>query len=135
MAHLIIIGLNLVTSFPRGKERAYLSVSLGWVITFPRGEALACLTNWETELDLVQFTALAMVIFPSFLVIRWLHLFNCLCLTLMNLISLTLFMKPWHSASLSAEMIEASLVLHSLVCLATWSKMLLMALPFSLSIT
>ena len=86
---------------------------LAWdgLLPSPGGEVLACLTNWETELDRVQFTALAMVIFPSFLVIRWLNLFNCLCLTLMNLISLTLLMKPWHSASLSAEMIEASLVL------------------------
>ena len=104
---------------------------MGWVVTFPRGEVLACLTDWETELDQVQLTALAMVIFPSFLVIRWLNLFNCLCLTLMNLISLTLFMKPWHSASLSAEMIEASLDPHSSVCIATWSKMLLMALTLA----
>ena len=76
---------------------------------------------------------MVMVIFPPFLVIRWLNLFNCLCLTLMNLISLTLFMKPWHSASLSAEMIEASLDLHSSVYLATWSKMLLMALTLACS--
>ena len=99
----------------------------------PWGEVLDCLTAWETELGWVQFTALAMVIFPSFLVIRWLNLFNCLCLTLMNLISLTLFMKPWNSASLSAEMIEASLVQHSSLCPATWPNMLLMALTLACS--
>ena len=91
---------------------------------------LACLTDWEPKLlDWVRFIALALVIFPSFLLIRILNLFNCLCLTLLNLISLTLLMKPWHSVSLSAEIIEASWVLQSSVCLATWSKVLLIALP------
>ena len=55
------------------------------------------------------FAALAMVIFPSFLDTKWFNLFICLCLTLLNLSSLTLFMKSWHSPSLSAEMIEANL--------------------------
>ena len=59
------------------------------------------------------FTALAKVIFPSFLDTNLFNLFICLCFTLMNLSSLTLFMKSWHSPSLSAEMIEASLALHS----------------------
>ena len=106
---------------------------MGCVITFPGGEALPCLPGWETKLDRVRFIALALVIFPSFLVTKILNLFNCLCLTLVNLISLTLFMKSWHSLSLSAEMIEASLALHSSVCFATWSKMLLMALTLACS--
>ena len=42
-------------------------------------------------------------------------------------------MKLWHSLSFSAEMIEASLALHSSVCLPTWSKMLLMALTLACS--
>ena len=92
----------------------------------------ACLFT-ELALDQVLFTALAMVIFPSFLVTKWLNLFICLCLTLINLISLTLFMKSWHSPNLSAEMIEASLALHSSICLPTWSKMLLMALTLACS--
>ena len=36
-AYCIVISLDLVTSFPRGKESAYLSVSLGCVITFLGG--------------------------------------------------------------------------------------------------
>ena len=46
------------------------------------------------------FTALARVTFPSFLDTNWFNLFICLCFTLMNLSSLTLFMKSWHSPSL-----------------------------------
>ena len=87
---------------------------------------------WETKL-LDQIVAIALVIFPCFLLIRLLNLFSCLCLTLVNLISLTLSMKPWHSLSFSAEMIEANWVLQSSVCLATWSKMLLMALTLAWS--
>ena len=37
-------------------------------------------------------------------------------------------MKPWHSLSLSVEMIDASWDLHSSVCLATLFRMLLMLL-------
>ena len=87
----------------------------------------------ELDLDRVLFTTLAMVIFPSFLVTKWLNLFICLCLTLINLILLTLFMRSWHSSNLSAEMIAASLALHSSICLPTWSKMLLMALTLACS--
>ena len=95
---------------------------------------LACLTDREPKLlDQVMFIALALVIFPSFLLIRLLNLFNCLCLTLLNLISLTLLMKPWHSLSLSAEIIDASWFLHSSVCLATWSKVLFIALTLTCS--
>ena len=95
---------------------------------------LACLTDWEPKLlDQMRFVALALVIFPSFLLIRILNLFNCLCLNLVNLISLTLLMKPWPSLSLSAEIIDASWVLHSSVCLVTWSKVFLIALTLAWS--
>ena len=79
------------------------------------------------------FTALASATFPSFLDTNWFNLFICLCFTLVNLSSLTLLMKSWHSPSLSAEMIEASLDLHSWICLSTWSKILLMALTLACS--
>ena len=70
----------------------------GVLLLSPGGEVLACLTDWEPKLlDGMRFVALALVTFPSFLWIRILNLFNCLCLTLVNLISLTLLMKPWHS--------------------------------------
>ena len=102
------------------------------LLSSPRGEELACLTVWETKL-LDQIVALALVIFPCFLLTRLLNLYNCLCLTLVKLNSLTLFMKPWHSLSLSAEIIEANWVLQSSVCLVTWSKMLLIALTLAWS--
>ena len=71
--------------------------------------------------------ALALVIFPSFLFSRMLYFFNCLCLTLVNLISPTLSMKPWHSLSLCAEIIDISCDLHSSVCLAMLSRILFIA--------
>ena len=70
---------------------------------------------------------IGLVIFPSFLATKWFNLLICLCLTLLNLSSLTLLMKPWHSSSLSTEMIDASLALHSCISLLTWSKILLIA--------
>ena len=91
---------------------------------------LACLFVWETKL-LDQMVALALVIFPCFLLIRLLILFSCLCFTLINLVSLTLSMKSWHSVSLTPEIIEANWVLQSSVCFATWSKMLLMFLTLA----
>ena len=42
-----------------------------------------------------------LVIFPSFLLTKFWNLLNCICLTLLNLISLTLWMKPWQSLILS----------------------------------
>ena len=95
---------------------------------------LAYLTDWEPKLlEWVRFITLALVIFPSFLLIRILNLFNCLCLTLVNLISLTLSMKPWHSLSLSAEIIDASWVPHFPVSLATLSTVLLIAFTLAWS--
>ena len=89
---------------------------------------LDCLPAWEAKLlELVGLLALALVIFPSFLFSSMLYLFNCLCLTLVNLISPTLSMKPWHSLSLCAEIIDASCDLYSSVCLAMLSRILLIA--------
>ena len=123
--------LGRSASFTRGKESSYLPGCLGWIASFPRGRrALACLPACEAKLaELVGVIALALVIFPSllFLFSRMLYLFNCLCLTLVNLISPTLSMKPWHSLSLYAEIIDASCDLHSSVCLGTLSRILLIA--------
>ena len=68
-----------------------------------------------------------LVIFPSFFDTKWFNLLICLCLTLLNLSSLTLLMKCWHCSNLSCEMIEASLALQSCISLSTWTKMLLIA--------
>ena len=95
---------------------------------------LACLTDWGPKLlDRVRFVALALVIFPSFLLISILNLFNCLCLTIVNLTSLTLLMKSWHSLNISAEIIDANWVLLSSICLVTWSNMLFIALTLACS--
>ena len=122
----------LLPSLEGRRVPACLPVWAGLLPSLEGGEALACLPACEAEL-LVRFIALALAIFPSFLLIRILNLFNCLCLTLVNLISLTLSMKPWHSLSLCAEIIDASWVLHSSVCLATLSKMLLIAFTLAWS--
>ena len=45
-----IYGLGRTAYFPRGKESTCLTVSLGCVVTFPGGEVLACLTDWEPKL-------------------------------------------------------------------------------------
>ena len=57
-----------------------------------------------------------------------LNLFSCLCFTLLNLISLTLTTKSWHSLSLCVEIIVASFDLHSSNCLEVLSKMKLIVL-------
>ena len=112
-----------------GGRRAIAGVELrgAWLLA----KLLPCLTGWETKLDRVRLIALALVIFPSFLVTKILNLFTCLCLTLLNLTSLTLFMKSWNSLKCWADIIEASWSLQSSVCLATWSKMLLMTLTLA----
>ena len=121
------LGRN--ASFPRGKESTCLPAYLRLIASLPRGrEVLACLPAWEAKLlELVGVVALALVIFPSFLFSKILYLFNCRCLSLVNLISPTLSMKPWHSLSLCAEIIEASCDLHSSVCLETLSRIPLIA--------
>ena len=93
----------------------------------------ACLPAWEDKFG--EFKELALVIFPSFLFSKLLNLFNCLCLTLVNLISPTLSTKPWHSLSLCAEIIDANCDLHNSVCLAMLSTILFIVfiLPWSRS--
>ena len=66
---------------------------------------------------------LDLVIFPSFLIVSKLNLFNCLNLTLLNLISPTLSTKSWHSLSFCVEIIVTSFDLHSSNCWAVLSKM------------
>ena len=67
-----------------------------------------------------------LVIFPSFLLAKFWNFLVCLCLTLLNLISPTLSIKPWHSLSLSVEIIDTNFDLHSSVCLLMLSRILLM---------
>ena len=107
-----VAGGKLLPSL--GGRRAVAGVKLQELV----GTELACF---------IGLVMLLLVIFASFLDTKWFNLFICLCLTLLNLSSLTLLMKPWHSSSLSAKMIEASLALHSCISLSTWSKTLLIA--------
>ena len=91
--------------------------------------AVAGVGLWELGGDWTcLFKVMLLVIFPSFFDTKWFNLLICLCLTLLNLSSLTLLMKCWHCSNLSCEMIEASLALQSCVSLSTWTKMLLIAL-------
>ena len=66
-----------------------------------------------------------LVIFPSFLIVSKFSLFNCLSLTLLNLVSPTFSTKSWHSLSFCVETIVASFDLHSSNCLEVWSKILI----------
>ena len=102
--------LVYIASFLGGKESDCLPACMRWTAAFPgEKEALACLPSCEANLlELVWFVPLALVIFPSFLFSSIFYLFNCLCLNLVNLISPTFSMKPWHSLSLCAEIIDAS---------------------------
>ena len=75
------------------------------------------------EAKLLVLVLLDLVIFPSFLIVSKFSLFNCLSLTLLNLVSPTLSMKSWHSLSFCVETIVASFDLHSSNCLEVWSKM------------
>ena len=52
----------------------------------------------------------------------------CLFLTLLNLVSPALSTKPWHSLSVSVEMIDASWDLYCSSCVATLLRMLFMLL-------
>ena len=68
--------------------------------------------TWELfrlrEAKLLVLVLLDLVIFPSFLIVSKFSLFNCLSLTLLNLVSLTLSMKSWHSLSFCVETIVTS---------------------------
>ena len=57
------------------------------------------------ETKLLVLVLLNLVIFPSFQIVSKLSLFNCLSLTLLNLISPTLSMKSWHSLSFCVEIL------------------------------
>ena len=56
------------------------------------------------EAKLLMLVLLDLVIFPSFLIVSKFSLFNCLSLTLLNLVSPTLSMKSWHSLSFCVEL-------------------------------
>ena len=85
-------------------------VLLGGVNAFPGGKGsaptclLGLLATWGRLLLLLE----DQVIFPSFLFTKFWNFLICLFLTLLNLDSPTLSMKPWHSLSLSVEMIDAT---------------------------
>ena len=68
------------------------------------------------EAKLLVLVLLDLVIFPSFLIVSKFSLFNCLSLTLWNLVSPTLSTKSWHSLSFCVETIVASLDLQSSKC-------------------
>ena len=77
----------------------------GGVAAFPGGKGVpACLfvllPAWGRLLLLLEYQ----VIFPSFLFNKFWNFLICLSLTLLNLVSPTLSTKPWHSLSLSVEM-------------------------------
>ena len=106
-------------------------LALGMFTTFPRGRGVpACLFGllpaWGRLLLLLLLEY--QVIFPSFLFTKFWNFLICLSLTLLNLVSLTLSMKPWHSLSLSVEMLDASWDLHCSICWATLLRMLLILL-------
>ena len=97
------------------------------------GEAWGIRFTWllvcELRLWLWLFRlVIDLVIFPSFLMVSKLNLFSCLCFTLLNLISLTLSMKSWHSLSLCVEIIATSCDPHSSNCLEVLSKVKLIVL-------
>ena len=73
------------------------------------------------EVKLLVLVLLDLVIFPSFLIVSKFSLFNCLSLTLLNLVSLTLSTKSCHSLCFYVETIVTSFDLHSANCLEVWS--------------
>ena len=60
----------------------------------------------------------------SFLFSQGIELVYCLFLTLMNLISPTFSMKPWHFLNMEVDKIDASFDLHNSVCVALLSRRL-----------
>ena len=145
---LSLAGLLGVTALPAWEEALFLGrwetacitpCLPAWETTellpSPGGRwATASLPAWEAtnlweELSCVDTP----VIFPSFLFSKLLNLFSCLCLTLVNLISPTFLMKPWHSLSLCVDKIDANCDPHSSVCLPTLSRILFIALTLAWS--
>ena len=89
----------------------------GVLLPSPEGRwAPACLLATRLLPAWGELLLETLVIFLSFLLTKFWNLLSCLCLTLLNLISPTLSMKPWHSLSLCVEIIDAKLDLHSSVC-------------------
>ena len=114
---------DLLSSLEGGEAWGGALPSLAWEIWFTW--LFVCeLRLWLWLLRLV----LDLVIFPSFLLASKLNLFSCLCFTLLNLISLTLSTKSWHSLSLCVEIIAVSCDLHSSNCLEVLSKVKLIVL-------
>ena len=109
-----------------GKPDCLPEMALNCFLPQGKGE---CLPAWEAKFG----KELTLVIFPSFLFSKLLNLFSCLCLTLLNIISPTFPMKPWHSLSLCADRIDANCDLHSSVCLAMLSRILFRALTLAWS--
>ena len=72
-------------------------------------------------------------IFPCFLCNKLLNLFTCLLFTLLNLSSLTFSTNPWHFLKLEVDKIDANFDLHSSLCLALLSRILLMDLILACS--
>ena len=104
---------------------------LGGVTAFPRGKGGTCLPVWIiTCLGKIVITVI--VRRPSYIsflfVYQVLELFNLSKFDFVKLVSPTLSMKPWHSLSLSVEMIDTSWDLHCSICLATLLRMLLILL-------
>ena len=111
----------------RGLAQGVLLPSLG-------GKGVpACLFGllpaWERLLLLLLLEY--QVIFPSFLFTKFWNFLICLSLTMLNLVSPTLSIKPWHSQSLSVEMIDTSWDLHCSICWAMLLRMLLILLILS----
>ena len=103
-------------------------VGLGRSDSFPRGVTWELFKLHEAKLfvqeaKLLVLVLLDLVIFPSFLIVSKFSLFNCLSLTLLNLVSPTLSTKSWHSLSFCVETIVTSFDLHSSNCLEVWSRM------------
>ena len=87
----------------------------------------ACKELAVTLVALVAWEA-SQVIFPSLLHNRMLNLFTCLLLTVLSLSLLTFSTKTWHFLKLEVDKIDASFDLHSSLCLALLSRILLMDL-------
>ena len=84
----------------------------------------------ELAMTLIALVAweVSQVIFPSFLCNKLLNLFTCQLLTLLNLNSPTFSTKTWHFLKLEVDKIDANFGLHSSLCLALLSRILLMDL-------
>ena len=81
----------------------------------------------ELAITLVAW-GVSQVIIPSFLHYKLLNLFTCLLLTLLNLNSGIFSTKSWHFLKLEVDKIDANFDLHSSLCLALLSRILLMDL-------